>query len=98
MSFHIDSAIAKRKRQLDASEKNIDNKGDFLHNHYFEKDNYRLVLSVYERIMEYQIYKDRDFSQHLDWNHAENKPFQNLKNVTILEFSSIAFQNGYTPN
>lgn len=61
------------------------------------KGDLRGVLDVKETTMNWDVFSDHNFSQHLDWNHPECYPeySKNRQNLNPLHFVSMLVENGW---
>ena len=61
------------------------------------KGDLRGVLTVKETTMNWNVFSDPDFSQHLNWNHPECFPdfHKNRQHLNPLHFVSMLIENGW---
>ena len=62
-----------------------------------QKGDLRGVLTVKETTMNWDVFSDPDFSQHLNWNHPECFPdfHKNRQHLNPLHFVSMLIENGW---
>lgn len=70
--------------------------GKFEKNYMFVKGDTTAILSTYNNCNVFEVFTDRDCSQHLDWNEPECKIFGNaMEKMSTLEVISKILDNGF---
>lgn len=88
--------IGKRDRLAAADKKITQSAGEYEQTMFFSKGSHRGLLSVWEHRMVWEVFKDTDYSQHLDWDHPDCKVLNSLPSPSgILHVLSLLNENGW---
>lgn len=71
MSFSIQGHNNKKNRLTAADAMVTQPAGKYLQTIFFEKGGHRGRLAVWENRVEWEVFTDSQYQQHLDWNHPD---------------------------
>lgn len=88
--------IGKRDRLAAADKKITQPAGEYEQTMFFSKGSHGGILSVWEHRMVWEVFRDTNYSQHLDWNHPDCKVLNSLPSPSgILHVLSLLNENGW---
>lgn len=89
-----------KTERLKAAEKKITQPaGEYLDTIFFSKGLHRGRLAVWENRVEWEVFRDPQYQQHLDWNHPDCRCLDHLTSpIPILTVLSALAEYGWKYN
>lgn len=96
MAYNINGYINKSKRLSASAAKITQAEGRYDRTMLFRKGDRRGVLAVYEHRMEWTLYADSQFCQHVDWDDTDSACLNDLPSTCgLLEVMSRLNEFGF---